>query len=350
MHLKIENECDVREDIAMPLLTGLGYQKGTVNDIKRELSLSLKQSLGRKKKKDPVLKGIADYILVVTGVGRWVLETKAPNIQIGIDEIEQAITYARHPKVSGLYAAILNGKRFVLMHNSQQSSDTPLLDILVDNVEHLVTRLTGTLSPSAIRREFKRPIIDTNQPLASGFRSRANILKGSVTTLDVQFNSDNLQFKQQFDIARAALIGRRTNIIGGEIWRDADSRIKARLEWDAPHEEMLGFIKDKNFNMFEFVCLTSEISQTCISPSLFDITANINISESESIFDPITCKTNLANTDLEMAYSGQCIGYLEGKNFKGEHVVCYDVKIPNFPQLKGEMIVKGNFNVEVDDR
>jgi Type I restriction enzyme R protein N terminus (HSDR_N) len=67
-------------------------------------------------------------VLSVTGAGRWVLEIKAPKEEITQDTIEQAIAYARHPEVSVTYAAILNGRRFVVMHDSQRSTDKPLID------------------------------------------------------------------------------------------------------------------------------------------------------------------------------------------------------------------------------
>jgi hypothetical protein len=43
----------------------------------------------------------------VLGAGSWTLEIKAENVDIDRDAIEQAITYARHPQVSGSYAPTL---------------------------------------------------------------------------------------------------------------------------------------------------------------------------------------------------------------------------------------------------
>src|SRR6266481_636588 len=127
-----KNESDVREDVAMPLLLALGYAAGTGNDIIREKTLAYSSSfLGRKKKTDPPLRGRADYILTVLGAGSWTLEIKAENVEIDRDAIEQAITYARHPEVSGSYAAVLNGRRFVVFHNTQRSDERPLIDLPV---------------------------------------------------------------------------------------------------------------------------------------------------------------------------------------------------------------------------
>jgi predicted type IV restriction endonuclease len=154
LNIEKANEADIREEIASPLLAALGYQRGTVNDILREFSLSYDRIfLGRKKKGDPPLRGRADYILSVGGAARWTLEVKAPSEEINRDAIEQAISYARHPEISGSYAAVLNGKRFVVFHNSQNSFDVPLVDIPVENVSSLAAKLAPLLSPMSIRRD-----------------------------------------------------------------------------------------------------------------------------------------------------------------------------------------------------
>jgi hypothetical protein len=172
------NEADVREDVAMPLLRALGYAAGTANDIIREKALSYSNSfLGRKKKTDPPLRGRADYILTVLGAGSWTLEIKAEQVEIDQDAVEQALTYARHPQVSGSYAAVLNGKRFVVFHNTQRSDEPPLIDLPVEKIDGLAKALENTLSPNAIRADCSPPKVDLEMPLAPGLRSSATIAK-----------------------------------------------------------------------------------------------------------------------------------------------------------------------------
>jgi hypothetical protein len=158
---RTKNESDVREDVAMPLLLALGYAAGTVNHIIREKALEYSNSsLGRKKRTDPPLRGRADYILTVLGAGSWTLEIKAEDVEIDRNAIEQAITYAGHPEVSGSYAAILNGIRFVVFHNTQRSDERPLIDLQVGTIAALASALESTLSPTAIRLDCSPPKVD----------------------------------------------------------------------------------------------------------------------------------------------------------------------------------------------
>lgn len=74
------NEAGVREEIIAPFLNQLGYASGTNYNILREFPLKYPRiQLGRKKgKKDPLLRGRADYILEVDGSGRLSISTTIP--------------------------------------------------------------------------------------------------------------------------------------------------------------------------------------------------------------------------------------------------------------------------------
>jgi hypothetical protein len=115
-------EADVREEIITPLLHRLGYKAGSRANIIREQPLRYpKEYLGHKKpRRDPPLRGRADYILDVDGLVRWTIEAKAPNALISVDDIEQAYSYARHPEVRAVFFAIINGAEL------RQMLDRPL--------------------------------------------------------------------------------------------------------------------------------------------------------------------------------------------------------------------------------
>ena len=149
MNLDNANETDIREELAAPLLSTLGYERNTSNDILRERSLRYDRVfLGRKKDNDPPLRGRADYILNVTGVARWAFEIKAPDQELTIDAVEQAISYARHPEVSASYAALTNGRMFLLFRASQRSDEQPIVSLQVQSVQQLADELSEVLGPA----------------------------------------------------------------------------------------------------------------------------------------------------------------------------------------------------------
>ena len=182
MNLDNANETDIREELAAPLLSTLGYERNTSNDILRERSLRYDRVfLGRKKDNDPPLRGRADYILNVTGVARWAFEIKAPDQELTIDAVEQAISYARHPEVSASYAALTNGRMFLLFRASQRSDEQPIVSLQVQSVQQLADELSGVLGPAAIRRDCSPAVVDLARPLADGLRSSVNITGGVLT-------------------------------------------------------------------------------------------------------------------------------------------------------------------------
>lgn len=352
MNLDGANETDVREEIAAPLLARLGYERGTENDILRELTLTYGRNfLGRKKTNDPPLRGRADYVLSVNGAGRWVLEIKAPSEAITDDSIDQAISYSRHPEVSAHYAAILNGRRFVMFYNTQSSKDAPIADIEVTSVEELQASLEGTLSPAAIRRDCSPPIVDLGQPLAEGFRSSAAVTGGLIVYSEFEWDCsfplpDNA--RQQLDEACRIMGGYRSNVTGGNVWRDDKSRVKAKLEWSVPHEEMVQFVQDKQLMDFEYVSLDAEISTDPENPTVFDVVGNIAIEQGEEIFDILRWTSEMAGLALSMNLRGQAIGHIAANNFVGNFQAEYEMTFPAAPGIVIGMYGAGEFAVQVD--
>lgn len=60
MKLETANETDVREEIAVPILTALGYARGTANDIRPEFPL--KHRLESKPHGPPLSPGGANHV------------------------------------------------------------------------------------------------------------------------------------------------------------------------------------------------------------------------------------------------------------------------------------------------
>lgn len=354
--MKVEgaNETDVREEIAAPLLAALGYERGTSADVTRELALTYeRQFLGRKKPTDPPLRGRADYVLTVVGGGRWVLETKAPHEPIDVDAIEQAISYARHPEVSASYSVILNGVRLTVHHTSQASTEVPLVDLPVSDPESLAEQLSSLLSPAAIRRDCSPPVVDLGKPLADGLRSRAEIRGGEIHLKEFSWSSNYQLPGDQLDRLNEMcrrLSGFRVAVTGGTVCRDHGSRIRARLTWSMPHDELVRFAIDKRLMDVEYLALSDHISAVREAPTVFDVIGEVEVKEGETLFNLLQWDTESAGVAMKMRYTGQATGYIADHVLHGAFSAQYYCDFPTLPLLQLGMETIGMFRVEVDDR
>lgn len=319
----LRNEQDVREEIATPFLKALGYESGTENDIVREPRLRYAaMQLGRKKSTDmPIPQGgDADYLLTVAGIGRWILETKPPDQEITRDDVDQTASYARHPEISGHYAAILNGRRFILYSSSQTSNDKPILEVEVTTAEELAKMMQGLLSPAAIRRDYTPRIVDLRMPLAAGYRGEATITGGWNKQLIHRLETAlpiPPPVRAQMEAQQAKFIGMQSTVRGGRIWRDDASRIRARLSWNSPHVDMQPVLEAAHLDDFEYVCLNETISNDPGAPSVFDVVAAFQFREGQVSYDLLRWETKILNFSADVVVNGQAAGYLQDDQFRG---------------------------------
>lgn len=351
--LQPHNESDVREDIAAPFFKALGYARGTENDIQREHYLRYEAlQLGRKKPNDLPLGGKADYLLTVAGAGRWVLETKPPYEEIDLDVIDQTISYARHPEVCGHYAAILNGRRFVLFDRSKSSNDSPLLEIQVTTGEELAQAVESLLSPQAIRRDCGPPVVDLAKGLARGFRSRVNILGGEIVHLGGRWEFPGAIPQQVREAAVAAgnrLVGMVSGVSGGMIWRDDASRIRAKLKWVLPHKALTSFMQASKIEDFEYVCLDNVVSDNLEKPSVFEVLGAFRLEVGQPIFSVIRWSSQIMQLPVESTVHGQAAGFLFEDKFAGMATMQQTMRLPVLAapiSFRSEF----RFSVKVDTR
>ncbi len=353
MNLDNANETDIREELAAPLLSTLGYERNTSNDILRERSLRYDRVfLGRKKDNDPPLRGRADYILNVTGVARWAFEIKAPDQELTIDAVEQAISYARHPEVSASYAALTNGRMFLLFRASQRSDEQPIVSLQVQSVQQLADELSGVLGPAAIRRDCSPAVVDLARPLADGLRSSVNITGGVLTYEYFDWES-SLPFGPQLaEIQQAVdrIVGTRETVTGGQIHRDDYSRIIARIQWAVGREEILQFMQNKGFVDLDYVSLSADISSDPAAPTTFDVIGDIQLHQGEQIFDASSWTSKTMGLNSNMTLRGQGSGHIEGHCFSGSFQTEYDVSFPQAPGFGISMFGGGSFSITLDDR
>ena len=106
LNFKSWNESDVREDFIAPLLSILGYSKGTVNDIIREKSLRLSEPFHRIGRKNVSI----DYVPSVRLKSFWIIEAKpGKSKEMNFGDLLQAHLYAIHPEVQVPFIVLCNG-------------------------------------------------------------------------------------------------------------------------------------------------------------------------------------------------------------------------------------------------
>ena len=136
-------EDSVREVIILPILKELGYQQNSIIRSKTLTHPFIK--IGSKKRKITL---VPDYCLTIEDNIAWVLDAKSPEENIiDSDHIEQVYSYASHPEVRSAYFALCNGLEFFVYR--RESTNIPVLQFYVDQIEHSWDKLYVLLSPSS---------------------------------------------------------------------------------------------------------------------------------------------------------------------------------------------------------
>lgn len=268
------NETDIREEVLAPLIRQLGYRSGTPNNVIREQSLRYPMlSLGRKDpKKDPALRGKADYILEAQRRVRWVIEAKAPEISIGKDDVEQAWTYANHPEVRAVYFALCNGRHLLVFRTVHGPESPPVLLLTYEQLELDFQILWNLLSPEALLRDFPDVQIDVGLPIAPGLRSIARITNGVIR---YESNSAGLVVLNEL----------QTGVKEGAVERDSNGGLVAFLKTAGPSRSLQELNERLGLSAFEMTSTDSQLSTEPAHPTVFRYVHSIVLPAGESILD-----------------------------------------------------------------
>lgn len=268
------NETDVREEIIAPLIRRLGYRSCTSNNVIREQSLRYeKPSLGIKKpKKDPELRGKADYILDVQQLVRWVIEVKAPGISLGVDEVEQAWTYANHPEVRAVYFVLSNGRNLDVYRTNHGPEAAPLLSLTHGQLDTDFQALANVLSPDALLRDFPDTKIDVGLPIAPGLRSLARISNGLI-----RYERNSLGLR--------ALTELQTGISSGAIEHDNNGALIAFLKTTGPTQSFQELNDRLGLSEFEMTSQDIQLSTDQANPTLFLYEHHVILPAGEKLLD-----------------------------------------------------------------
>lgn len=314
------NETDIREEIIAPLIRRLGYRSGTNNNVVREQSLRYPRLfIGRKNsKKDPILRGSADYILEAGLTVRWVIEAKAPDVDIDIDVIEQAYTYANHPEIRAVYFVLCNGKRFVVFQTNQAPQTKPLLDITYNDFEESYHLIAGLLSPESILRDHPKLELDVGQPIGNGLRSVVRITNGIIGYHGCSLNM-------------AVLREMQTGISGGAVERDENNQLVAYLTTIAPTRSMQNFNQRLGLTSFEMYSKDAYVSSDPSKPTTFRSDLRVSIPAGERILDISSWREISLPCNVTCQVITEASGCLNGNRFHGKFLT--SMNFTNFGQV-----------------
>lgn len=138
-------EDSVREDIICPLLNFLGYSSSGPDKITRSKNLEHPFIyIGTTKHRVNI---IPDYLLETRDGQKWILDAKHPREEILKGKnVEQAFSYAIHPKVRASIYALCNGRALSIFHINHEA---PLLVVLTNEFSARANEIKRLLSPLA---------------------------------------------------------------------------------------------------------------------------------------------------------------------------------------------------------
>lgn len=300
------NETDIREEVIAPLIRKLGYGSGSKNNVRREVPLRYRQSfLGRKNpKKDPELRGKADYILEADQRVRWVVEAKGPAVTLGPDEVEQAWSYANHPEVRAVYFVLCNGRALEVYRTDHGPDVPPVLALHYPELETKFQVLSNLLSPTALLRDFPNREIDVGLPIAPNLRSAAQITNGMINN---QTNSlgNNILNELKFTIK------------GGSIARDVNNNLVMALETSAPLNSLQKLNERLGLASFEMTSADNQLSANPSCPTVFKYEHQVIFPAGEKLFDLTTWQQNQLNQNISCHIQSEASGSFNQHIFSG---------------------------------
>lgn len=319
-------ESDVREFLIAPLLTELGYEKDTENDITTELYLQMRVSknyFGKLKATNEVLTGYADYRLDAGGKVRWVIEAKSPAQPITEAEIEQAYHYARHPEVRAVLFCICNGRELKIFRTDYNPQAAEVESFIYEELEQRFDVLRNILSPQAMLNTWSEVHIDVGKPLGLELGSLAQVTGGQFRY--TQITSPDQSLKELI-----------YTVMSGSIYRDENSKLTAFIRTLSPLQSAQELAERLGTDKLLLTSNDETLSTDHTQPTVFRTKDTFAIPRGARVLNfqfPMTFECD-SRTEVS--------GYLDGHVFKGRFH--YFMRITNFNQT---LNANGIFEVHV---
>lgn len=323
------NETDIREEILAPLVRILGYRSGTIHNVIREQSLRYPRAfIGRKNaQKDPLLRGKADYILEANGKVRWVIEAKAPDVNIDSDAIEQAWSYANHAEIRAVYFVLTNGKTLQIFQTNQGPNLGPIFSATYKELDEKLPHIKNILTPEAILRDHPEITPDLGKPLGPGLRSFVRITNGLI-----KYEKSSLGLRVLSEL--------QTGIAEGAIERDEEGRMVAYVRTTGPSRSLQELNERLGLSTFEMLSPDGSISTDPGKPTTFLYEDTVILPKGEELLDLNTWKNVILPVNISCRVVAEARGFLSGNKLAGGFITRM-----NYLEIRMTVDMVGSFEV-----
>lgn len=304
--IEVMNESDVSGEIVRPFCHAMGYRPGhPAGNLRSEVHLEYDCAfLGRKKGTDPKLRGRPDFVCEVVSYGRWVIEAKAPDIELTLEQSQQAYTYAAHPGIAAEFYILANGREFRLYRIG--NPDKPVEIWKTEETPAKLMALQNVLGPPAVKKRAA-VVVDLADPLAPGMPSTVSIMGGEIS---FESNVSNLPSYPDLNGVRNAVIGRK-------ISRTSEGVIEAEIDWRSSFAQMDGINSLMGLNPATVRCSTAYISVDKNAPSLFQGIVHAHVPKGMKIPQSPFSPGGVSLVDVEADTFVEAVGFIDGHRFVG---------------------------------
>lgn len=356
------NETTVRLRIIDPIIKKLGYFDGENVYMEVEEKLSYPYiHIGRRSGKDvPV--GYPDYRVGIKGArGSFIVEAKAASIEISSRDIEQAHSYAAHAQVGANYFVICNGLEFRVYETLSGPHHNPLISIHVSDLNDRFFEIENILSPDRLERNC-RVKYDLGLKLCDGAGSSIAVRAGKYTLSDYKYtmllngvdqtelfrrSMPNIeQIDSEMELFKSSF---QTQVDKGEIFRDADGRILARVELGGAtvhNKQGMSILGIDNL----FLAAGAEfLSVDSNNPTIFESTQDFSVGKGDMMPKLFGGHVQIANDVSGELFVKSAI-HLDTNVLCGDYIAlaAYHVDLPGLGSLRIELDLWGEFNMTVD--
>jgi hypothetical protein len=278
-------------------------------------------------KNDPLLRGKADYVLEVERKVVWVVEAKAPSVDIGSNEMEQAWSYANHPEIRAAYFALCNGKTLQIYQVNKGPKCGPVANFRYEEFREKLEVIRNVLGPKALLRDFPDVSPDLAEPIGPGLRSLVRIASGIIRYEKNSLNSSVLN-----DI--------QITVVSGAVQRNEDNKLIAYLRTIVPVQSLQALNEKLGLDEFEMTSDDKTISNDKNKQTIFKYSRSIILPVGEKVLDLSTWKTIDLPINIRCDVKAQASGFLQANKFSGKFITCL-----KYSTMNTEIQVSGSFEM-----